>query len=79
MKKLIFLFVLSLGFMSFSSNEIIENEKQISTCCTATLIINGEPGPSATAFVSGIGPETSKLACSLATSKLAQQLSISAN
>ena len=65
--------------MSFSNDRIIEDEKQISTCCTATLIINGEPVSSATACVNGIGPETTALACGLAKNKLKKNLEISSS
>ena len=42
MKKLCLLFALCLGLMSFSEiNE--EKKEQIQTCCTATLVVNGEP------------------------------------
>lgn len=73
--KNLFLLFLCIGLMSFTSNKI-SNVKKIQTCCTATYYINGEPAASATACVSGIGPETSALACAIAKSDVRRQLAI---
>jgi hypothetical protein len=73
MKKLCLVFALCLGLMSFSENSE-EKKEQIQTCCTATLVVNGEPVASATQCINGIGPETSALACAAATGKLKKQL-----
>lgn len=78
MKRILFLFVLAFSLMSFSGNDLIKFESELQqVCCTATLIINGEPGPSATACISGVaGPETISLVCTMARNKLFKELSI---
>ena len=75
MKKILILFVLVFGLMSFG--KINFESTQIQTCCTATLLVNGVPIESATACINGIGPETSALACSAARGALKEKLQIS--
>lgn len=76
MKKILVLFVLAFGLMSFSDNELITSDyEQSQVCCTATVIINGEPGPSATACVNGVaGPETINLVCKMARNAVLKKL-----
>lgn len=78
MKKILILFVMAFGLMSFGSSELITNQNELpGVCCTATLIIDGEPGPSATSCINGVaGPETINLVCKMAKNKLMKELSI---
>ncbi|WP_339752783.1 hypothetical protein [uncultured Winogradskyella sp.] len=80
MKKILVLFVLAFSLMSFTSNKLITNKSELpQVCCKATLIINGEPGPSATACVNGVsGPETINLVCKMAKNKLMKELTAAA-
>lgn len=76
MKKILVLFVLAFGLMSFSDSELMaSNCEQSQVCCTATVIINGEPGPSATACINGVaGPETISLVCKMAKNAVLKKL-----
>jgi len=67
--------------MSFSSGELSTNKSELpGVCCTATLVIDGEPGPSATACIDGVaGPATINVVCKIAKNKLKKELSIAAN
>jgi hypothetical protein len=77
-EKIIIFFVLTFSLMYFGSSELITNESEIpGVCCTAILIIDGEPGPSATSGINGVaGPETINLVCKMAKNKLIKELSI---
>ncbi len=76
MKKFLFLFVMAFGLMSFSDREFIaSNYDQSQVCCTATAIINGEPGPSATSCINGVaGPETINLVCKMAKNAVLKKI-----
>ncbi|MEZ4856936.1 MAG: hypothetical protein R2812_10730 [Gelidibacter sp.] len=71
MKKIVFLFVLALGLMSFTSSNNLakENVLQGQTCCYVAITYNGEPAGSVSACIPGSGPTATTLACLAANKK----------
>ena len=70
MKKLLILFVLCLGFMSFKNlNNLNNNEPstQERTCCTVPITFMGLPSGSIVRCVPGTGSTANALSCLLAT------------
>ncbi len=72
MKKLIFLFVMALGLMSFGGNEKLVSKEKTETlieCCTAYVQYQGQTVEAFTECSSGSGPIANNLACSAANSE----------